>query len=663
MAKGKGLSGLVRQVGQQIRSNSGGEVVGSDGPKIFNILDYIEQPWGLNMTLYPAQRFIVKLYYGLELDNTLPEDPNQRIQVTDMFKSEVKYEFSEVEYLHYLFSEGRCNIGIQDHNRRELVMPIGRRAGKTTLSGIFASYEIYRLLNLYNPQSYYGLPNGNRIQIVSVATGREQAGLLFNEVTAHLAKCEYFTPFIANNTLSHVNFRTPYDIEKFGPTARQQNGKFVSFNGKATLRVTFNSCIAKGLRGHGNIVIILDEVAHFQDKGNSSAQEVYNAVTPSSATYTYKDPKTHRPALDLVTGREADVESRIILISSPLGRSGLFYDRYDLAMRRGEGSENILAIQAPTWEINPTLTGAYYKQKYHENPPVFMVEHGAQFSNQTSGWIERESDLIACIRSSLRPKRMAAPRQPHQMGIDVGLVRGGDGTTVAITHTEEDRIVLDYHEGWYAGIDWRETNPHLDGLFSVNYARRLAEVDRLDFDEIAEWIKSLCQKFHITAGLFDRWNGIPLEQALHKKGLKQFKSEFFPRDTTSKIYQTVKMTMYDQKLVLYDYPIPERTTEGSKHSPLITELLSLQATQVSKNMVIVEAPNRVGSHDDFSDALVRSVWLSTEVIMNRKHTSHGTPYHPVIASAMTPQRYQLSRARRHGISDRSLIGRSIVRPR
>jgi hypothetical protein len=249
------------------------------------------------------------------------------------------------------------------------------------------------------------------------------------------------------------------------------------------------------------------------------------------------------------------------------------------------------------------------------------------------------------------------------MGIDVGLVRGGDGTTVAITHTEEDKIILDYHEGWYAGIDWRTTNPHLEGIYSVDYAKRIADVERLDFDEIADWILALCQKFHITAGLFDRWNGIPLEQALHKKGLKQFHSEYFTRDNTSKIYQAVKMTMYDQKLVLYDYPIPERTTDGVKHSPLIAELLSLQATQMSKNIVLVAAPEKSGAHDDFSDALVRSIWLSTEVIMNRKHTSHGSPYHPVVASSMSHQSYQLSRARRHGVGDRSMVGRSIARSR
>lgn len=517
----------------------------------------------------------------------------------------------------------------------------------TALSGIFASYEVYKLLNLYNPQAYYGLPNGNRIQIISVATDKDQAGLLFNEVTTHLAKCDYFSPYICNNTLGWVNFRTPYDIEKYGPTSRHVDGRFVSFNGKSTLRVTFKSCIAKGLRGAGNVVIILDEVAHFQDKGGSSAAEIYDAVTPSAAAFSRKNPKTGMPAFDKETGKVAEVESRIILISSPLGKTGKFYEKFDLAMHGGEGSENILAIQAPTWEINPTVPPSYYREKYHSDPRVFMVEHGALFSDQTRGWIERKEDLLACIDPNLRPIHRARPKVPHQIGIDVGLV--GDGTAVAITHIENERIILDYHELWKAGMDWRESNPHLHGQYSTDYAKMLATVERLDFDEIADWIVSLCKRFHITRGLFDRWNGIPLEQTLHKRGYKQFEAQFFTRDMSSKIYQSAKMFMFDERLVLYDYPIPDRSAEDGKHSPLILELFALQAKQVSKNIVLVEAPKKRNAHDDVSDALIRSIWLSMEAMLNQKHAAHGGIHRPYAASgSMTPQRYQVRRARTHG---------------
>lgn len=650
-----GLGSLVRKAGRQVKAEVGQEAIQGQ-TRIFSVLDYIEQPWGIDLsTLYPTQRFLVKLYYFLPLEEELPEDPNKRIQVKDMFGEKVLYEFSERDYLTYLYNEGRCNISEQDHERRQLVLALGRRSGKTALSGIFASYELYRLLNLYNPQRYYGLPNGNRIQIISVATDKDQAGLLYNEVTTHLAKCEYFKPYIVNVTQGWVNFRTPFDIEKYGPSLRQQDGKFVSFSGKTTLRVTFKSCIAKGLRGSGNIVVILDEVAHFKDKGNSSAKEIYDAITPSVAAFSRKDPQTGLPAIDPTTGEKADVEGRIILISSPLGRSGKFYELFDLAMRGGEGSEDLLAVQAPTWEVNPTIPSKYYKRKYHEDPVTFATEFGAQFSDQAVGWIERETDLTVCCHPEHRPIMRSRPKEPHQMGIDVGLVGGevGDGTGIVITHVDGPRIILDYHEYWFAGVDWRESNPHLGGEYPTPYARTLADVERLDFDEIAEWIVSLSKRFHITAGLFDRWNGIPLEQTLHKRGLKQFKAEFFTRDMSSKIYQSAKMFLFDERLVLYDWPIPERAREGGvPHSPLIAELLSLQATQISKNIVLVEAPKKKGAHDDMADAFVRAVWLSTEAMMNQKHAYRSGAYHPRTPTAMSVKRYQAARARKHGLSPR-----------
>jgi hypothetical protein len=636
--KNGGIAHLIRTTGHRATAGGSEEHDGSlletafDGrqTRIFNALQYSESTWGLGMKLFPVQRFIVKLYYHLPLD-----DQEKTIHITDMFKTQVLYSFTETEYLRYLYNEGRCNIGEQDHIRRRLILPIGRRSGKTTLSAIFASYELYRLLSLGNPQEYYGLPNGNRIQITSVATDKDQASLLFNDVTSHIAKCEFFKPYIANNTLSLIQFRTPYDIEKYGPTRRHENGKFTSFNGKASIRVIFKASVSKGLRGPGNIVIILDEMAHFQDKGASSAKDIYDAITPSTMAFSPKDIRD--PTIPI-----GPVEGRVITISSPLNRMGKFYELFHFALSKAEGSENMLAIQAPTWEVNPTVEPTYLREKYFEDPNSFMTEFGAQFSDRVRGWIEREQDLLDCIQPAQRPRNQGTPRHPHQMGIDVGLM--GDGTSISVTHLDGDKVVHDYHESWYAGVPWKETNPHLSAPV-VDYARTLESQERLDFDEISNWIAVLCRRFFVTDGLFDRWNGLPLEQSLHKKGLRQFKSEFFTREDKSRMYQLVKLLMYDRRLMLYDYPIPQ----GSKHSPFISELLTLQAQQVSKNQVIVEAPRVAGAHDDISDAFVRAAWLSAERLSNLKLVARGH-----LASRTEPNRvitiqhYQRDRMRRHG---------------
>lgn len=646
-----GLAGLIRQAGQDVKKEvvkarspaTGGEHV-SSSDDIFSVLEYIESDWGLGMRLFPAQRFIVKLYYFIELDDKLPEQDWLRIKIRDVLTGEVKYTLTEKEYLSFLYNEGRCNLKEQDHERRELLLALGRRSGKTALSGIFASYEVYRLLNLYNPQAYYGLPNGNRIQIISVATDKDQAGILFNEVAGHLAKCEYFRPYQANNTQSQVNFRTPYDIDQFGSTYRE-NGKFTSFSGKASVRLTFRGATGKGLRGAGNIVIIMDEFAHFLDVGPASAEEIYKAVTPSAAAFSPKDP--NNPMLPI-----GGKESRIICISSPLGKSGRFFELFDQAMRGGKGAENMLAIQSPTWEINPTVPLSDLQQAYYADAVAFSGEYGAQFNDQLVGWIEREEDLVGCIDPELRPVHAGRPRLPHQMGIDVGLV--GDGTYLVITHIENGKIVLDYHEGWRAREDWRTTNPHLDERYSTPYARTLKEVARLDFDEIARWIKAVSLRFHIRRGLFDRWNGIPLEQSLTKAGLTQFESKHFTRDETSKMYQATKLMMLKEALSLYDFPVPPQTVEigAPRHSPHIQELLTLRSKTVAKNVVIVEAPNKKGAHDDFSDALVRSVWLSVEEMGGEKFVATQGVHMPHAASSASLQSFQTIRARQHGLNPR-----------
>ena len=653
MAKTQGMASLLRKAGQESKKNvvdrSKGLSVLSSSDNIYSILEYIESGWGLNMVLFPVQRFLVKLYYNLELDTKIPEDEYRRIRIRDLFTGDVKYTFSERDYLTYLHENGRCNIGEQDHERRDLVLSLGRRSGKTELSSVFASYEVYRLLNLYNPQAYYGLPNGNRIQIISVATDKDQAGILFNGVASHLAKCDYFSPYQANNTQSQVNFRTPYDIEKYGEIYRE-NGKFASFSGKASLRLTFKGATGKGLRGAGNIVIILDEFAHLLDTGPASAEEIYQAVVPSAAAFSPKHPDNKQ----LPIGPR---ESRVICISSPLGKAGKFHSIFEQAMKGGPGSENLLAVQAPTWEVNPTVPLSDLVREYHADPKSFMVEYGAEFSDQYSGWIERKEDLQACIEPDRRPLMIARPRVPHHMGIDLGLVN--DGTCVCITHVEGDKIVLDYHEIWYAKKPWRESNPHLDGKFSVDYAKRLGSLERLDFEEISKWIQTLCKRFHIHNGIFDSWNGIPLEQSLSKAGLKQFTTEYFTQDQASKMYQNAKMLMYDEKLALYDYPLPEKMDKDSnnRHSPHISEMFSLKARRLSKNIVLVEAPKAPGAHDDFSDALVRSVWLASRRLSGEKFSAKGRFGVSYTSQGMSATSLLYRKIRRSGNTERVPLNR------
>lgn len=574
-----------------------------------DIITFIEASWGLGMRLYPVQRVILKAHYGLELDDNplgfpldapVPLDhPNYdeelidrdgyyslRVPISD-WKRENKKVFTEAGYLRHLYDSGRSNVRevIPGVERREMILSIGRRSGKTALSACIAAYETYKLVLKGHPQKYYGLPDANVIQIISIATDKDQAGLLYRDVYGHFTSCGFFAGYMANATQTFATFQTPFDIDRFGSFADNPKARF-------SIKVTFRSCVAKGLRGAGNIVVILDEVAHFTDAGQSSAEAVYNAVTPSTSAFSPKDPNDATRPMDPKNPTkdqdEVEVEGRIILISSPLGRQGQFYKLFQIGMRGGRAAQNMLCIEAPTWEVNPTIPAHEFEKHYVKDQAVFFTEYGGQFTDRTRGWIEDSADLEACLEPSLRPKPKAPPRVPHFMGVDVALVN--DYTSLAVGHNDEKgNVVLDYIGRIKAG----------EGEF--------IHQERLDFEDVAAWIYEMSRRFFISKGMFDQWAGIPLEQALAKKGLKQLEAVHHTRAFSSQVYQNFKDMMLDRRLLLYDYPIPE----GEDHCDYVQELLELQAEMVSKYIILVQAPQIDGKHDDYSDALVRMVWLAT----------------------------------------------------
>jgi hypothetical protein len=572
-----------------------------------DVITFIEAAWGLGITLFPVQRIIVKAHYGMVLDDNphgfpldvpVPKDHaaydpslvgvlgyyRYRIVVTDFRRENVRY-MTEAGYLQYLFDEGRSNIRevIRGNQRREMVLSVGRRSGKTLLTSCIVAYETYCLLLKGNPQKYYGSTQSNVVQLISVATDKDQAGLLYQEAAGHFIKCDFYKPYAANSTQSFATFQTPFDIDRYGTYADNPKARY-------SLKVTFRSCVAKGLRGGANLLVALDEVAHFGDKGQASADEVYQAVEPSTRTFSPKDPGN--PTVPI-----GENEGRIILISSPLGKQGLFYKQFRLGFGNNKAADNLLCIQAPTWEVNPTVPAETFVASYLKAPNVFFTEFGAEFTDRTRGWITDAEDLFGCVVSGSRPRFRASPRAPHFMGLDVALV--GDYTAIAIGHNAPDgKVVLDYIERIRAG----------EGDFT--------HCERLEFDDVADWVTELASKrFYISEGIFDQWSGIPMEQALKKRGLGQLKSVHHTRQLSSQMFQNFRNMMLDKNLVLFDHPI----LEGDQHAEYLLELLELQAEFISKYIIKVEAPKVDGKHDDFSDALVRMVWCATNNATKQAH--------------------------------------------
>lgn len=116
----------VKKIRHQFMNELAQEFISGNNEDVVDIITFVESPWGLNFKLFPVQRFILKSFYGMHLDNI-----NKVINVPDEINERILYNFTELEFLKFLAEEGRCNTDfIEDKNFNELVLVLGRRAGK-----------------------------------------------------------------------------------------------------------------------------------------------------------------------------------------------------------------------------------------------------------------------------------------------------------------------------------------------------------------------------------------------------------------------------------------------------------------------------------------------------------------------------------------------------
>ena len=182
----------------------------TDGSNLMNALEFIESPAGLGITLYPVQRVIVKLVFGIPMDWEEKEVP-----VHDMFCDEILYTFKETEYIKYVYDDGRINIPdwreANPDGYNEIDMIVGRRGGKSALVGSVAAYKLYRLLSLHSPQDYYGLVPGSPIDLTMMAQDSEGSNRLYSQLKNYVNKAPFFTPYIKSTTGEVMTFVSEAD--------------------------------------------------------------------------------------------------------------------------------------------------------------------------------------------------------------------------------------------------------------------------------------------------------------------------------------------------------------------------------------------------------------------------------------------------------------------
>jgi len=567
---------------------------------------FIESPWGLSISLYPSQKFIIKCLYGMKLD-----DVPGAIRVPDIVNEKILYEFSEREFLEWLYAEKRCNTNVVEGKIfRELVLSAGRRGSKSTLAACISNYELYRLVKKGNPSKAFGFPDDTEIVILNVAPTDEQASVVFEMIQRQAIRCPYLKNRFLHQTMSYFDLQADSDMK---PTGKP----------KASLISLAGGCSSNALRGRNAIVVIMDEMAFFIDNGGRfSGDEVYKALNPSTASFG-NDGKT-------------------LLLSSPYAKYGKFWDRFNESFNEPDVT---LMFKMYTPMLNPTIQSAILKAARRRDRISFLGEYGGEFSDAVTAWIDDESEFRKCI-SPRQPVSRGIPDVEYYVGVDLGFKN--DGTAIAIVHDDGKRIVLDYADVWYSGQSdvWEFDNSIYSGC------RKYAAGELIKMEDIVIELKELHRWFPMKKGILDQHNGYALAELLCKNGLKQFEMEHFTDIKITEVFQVVKTLYAEQLIDLYDHPV------------LIPEMLTLEAERKAKDKIFVRKPNRRGAKDDISDAFSRACWLCFQ---NR----HGKPFNIAMGRGnngvvgptrregglTTPAGFALQRLKMHGEHPRIPLGR------
>lgn len=545
----------------------------TDTGNIVDIMTFCDDARYLDLSnsgfnLYLSQRVILKTFYMKTVGNenlslTKEEwdwlysnsEPEERDGMT--------YEKNIKDVIRKIHEMERSTK--DDFYFNELHLALGRRSSKTACASIITSYEAYKLLVIGNgnPHKYYNLPDGEEIAIINVALSQGQAGRLFGAVQNRIRSAPFFKNRVAKDTSSEIRLLTDDDIEKQATS--------VNIEIKGSILILCGHSNPDTLRGYNVILLLFDEIAFYDESGKVTGSQFYADLKPSlSKFYKYK-------------------AARIVQISSPSLRSGIFYQTFV----NSKTDDSILSFQLPTWCVNPEISydDKELQKDRKANEDQFAIEFGAQWATGGNYGNYFDEGLVdRCIRGDLGPHKKVDPVCNYYMHVDPA--KSGNNYAAVLVAKER-----------YTNFQGKKRNRiYLAGVWIFRPVPGVG----LIFSEIDKKIIEICSIFHPISVTYDDYHSIQSLQLLKTHGIN---CQCLPynRSTKMKVYQNMKDLMCCQpepELYLYD--------DGGESSLLIAELKNLKFRKIARGISFVIDKHSDVKSDDLSDAIAGACCSANE---------------------------------------------------
>lgn len=217
---------------------------------------------------------------------------------------------------------------------RELLLVMGRRAGKGHVSAQAMSYILWNYMATGNPQDHFGIAPNKVLECLIYAGKKDQARKnLFQDLSDAIINGPCFAPYISKKQTESLTVYAPYD--KIKMLDRKRRGININSD-QASFRIEPKEATLMSGRGGASFMQGYDEMAHVVASGaNRSAEEVYGAA---------------KPALD-----QFKEWAFISEPSSPWQMTGQFYENYQNSLKLKEDGTpaypTMMMIQLASWDI------------------------------------------------------------------------------------------------------------------------------------------------------------------------------------------------------------------------------------------------------------------------------------------------------------------------
>ncbi|MEU6362226.1 hypothetical protein [Streptomyces albidoflavus] len=413
---------------------------------------------------------------------------------------------------------------------KEILLVMGRRAGKGYLSALAMAYVLWCYMAKGDPQEHYGVDRDKKLTCLIFAGKRDQAKQnLWRDLVNVVTGAPCYAPYIAKSIGEKLSVYAPHDFVRMENMRRR--GVRTELDMASFEILPKESTLMAG-RGPASFIIGFDEMAHVVASGaNRSAGEVYDAATPS---------------LD-----QFGKDGFIIEPSSPWEMAGKFFDNWERATAfEPDGTPvypNVMMIQLASWDIYldwerahelPLLPEGFtgdnaeyadaplpsFKplrgaiQTYDEemrklekaDPDTFAVERRAQWATVLDAYLDPDKVERVFKPWFSRPERYGSPLiLPPERGILAYTYKGhADPSSVncrfgiALAHVEHDT----------------EARPHVvfDKIHHFDPADFPGHT--IDYEEVEDWIwDDIIAPYQPEEFTFDQYNSVSSIQSLTKR--------------------------------------------------------------------------------------------------------------------------------------------------